>query len=182
MCAFVLACLVLPHASLSADAVGFGLAVARDFSAPKGTSSFNTGMLGEVGSPGFLVFFNTSQWGVMFNYNMDFHSEPVESRKWMTFSFSAQYELYLFSSRSGGPFLQLGAGMYMANDLSETVEEMRLSFLPIAGAGILAANGPIYLRLMMQYRGLQLNFPDTSVDRFPIGSFRALFSAGVLFE
>jgi hypothetical protein len=182
LCAFILACLVVPDGALSADAVGFGPAAARDFADPTGTSSFSNGMLGEVGSPGFLVFFHSSLWGMVFNFEMDFHSEAVESREWMTFSFTALYERYLFYSRFGGPFLQLGAGMYMANSLVETVEEMRLSFLPVVGAGMLAVSGPIYLRVMLQYRGLQLNLPGSSVDRFPMGTFRAVFSAGILFQ
>ncbi len=146
---FLLCCLVVSGGTAKGDAVGLGLVAARDFTDPMGASSFNTGMLGEVGSPGFLVFFNSARWGMMFNYDIDFHSEAVESREWMTFSFSAHYERYLFSSRVSGPFLQLGGGMYMANSLVKSAEEMRFSFLPIVGAGLLGLRDPLYLRAML---------------------------------
>ena len=168
-----------------ADSVGIGLAVADDFPhAPSSDEVYSRFFGASEIDPGVLLFWRDRQAGMSFDFGMEFSSEDpmnADDQRWrMDLDATATYDWHILPRFFIDPYLQLGAGMDMAADLTEDEpENIRMAFHPVLGAGVDVSLGNVFVRGNLQYQASPWLVPDPSIKPYDIAPFRVLLAAGL---
>ncbi|MFW5826067.1 MAG: hypothetical protein ACOCVO_00775 [bacterium] len=169
----------------AADSVGIGLTVTDGFPAVPSKEEVSSRFFGvsEI-DPGVLLTWRDRRAGMSFDFGMEFTGQdPMDSeyqRWWMDLDATATYDWHILPRFVVDPYLQLGAGMDMAVELTdEEPEEIRMAFHPVLGAGLDLNLGHIFLRGNLQYQAGRWLVPDPSIGAYEIAPYRVLLAAGV---
>ena len=169
----------------AADSVGIGLTVTDGFPDVPSKEEVSSRFFGvsEI-DPGVLLSWRDRHAGMSFDFGMTFTSQdPLDSayqRWWMDLDATATYDWHILPKFVVDPYLQLGAGMDMAVELTdEEPEEVRMAFHPVLGAGLDLNLGHIFLRGNLQYQVGRWLIPDPSIGAYEIAPYRVLLAAGL---
>jgi hypothetical protein len=186
MVAIVLIALTATVGTAVADSVGIGLTVADDFAEVPAQHEVAARLFDSPAvSPGFIVFWRDYQAGMSLDFGVDFAGENhvIEpDDPWqMDVDATATYDWHILPRFIVDPYLQLGAGMNMAISMAaeEELEQIRMAFHPVLGAGLNVYVGHIFLRGNLQYRLGSWLVPDPSIGFYDVAPYRVVLSAGV---
>lgn len=169
----------------AADSVGIGLTVTDGFPDVPSKEEVSSRFFGVSDiDPGVLLSWRDRQAGMSLDFGMTFTSQdPMDSayqRWWMDLDATATYDWHILPRFVVDPYLQLGAGMDMAVELTdEEPEEVRMAFHPVLGAGLDLNLGHIFLRGNLQYQVGRWLIPDPSIGAYEIAPYRVLLAAGL---
>ena len=170
---------------VAADSFGIGLTVADDFPFVPSREEVSSRFFGSTGiDPGVLLYWRDYQTGTSLDFGMRLSNrDPFDSshdRWWLDLDATATYDWHILPRFIIDPYLQLGAGMDMAIELTDDEpEEIRMAFHPVLGAGLNVYLGDLFLRGTLHYQLSPWLVPDPSIKPYEIAPYRVLLAAGV---
>ncbi len=176
----------------TADSVAFGFTATGGFPEVPDEEEIYSSLFGNGPiDPGFLFTFRDNDWGMSFDFGLDFSSddpEPDDESDWfMDLDFTMSYDWHVLRGFIVDPILQIGWGMNLQTSITDSEYEfdsgepeyVRLGFHPVIGAGVDVNVGNLFARGVMQFQGVPFNVPSPDVQPYPISPIRVLVSAGI---